>query len=430
MPTHKIIPQYRLETRTTRSSRAAEAFDKPDADPLGLRRVFTQVARDLYGTKDVQDAIMATYVWMADQIGHIALGLLPTLLLGWIWHLVCDAIGLGEGWAVGGCIAIAVGLFLYWISKERQDYVDTYERAAKRFPFNSADILWNIKTALLYFAIGGLLALAALIGWPWLLGALALTIYPGVRVAFWWLRRKLAFQQAGLPYLYRLTNFKGMIGDEALTAVAGLCDLKERPVVLWKVLFGRDIIEKAAPVTCRHLLVTGPLRSGKTSLAVGIGTEFAFALGIGRYLSASKLMELMTGPPDANKMVESEMEYDDGRMLWPLAECDLVIIDDVDGGLPTGMTTGISAVRPLEFQATLEMASAAPAPLAWLANKRTVWVLGNTTTAAEWKMVIASLMDIWEDEIMTIQLDVMVPPVAPSGGLPSEPLTAISVPSP
>jgi hypothetical protein len=39
-----------------------------------------------------------------------------------------------------------------------------------------------------------------------------------------------------------------------------------------------------------------------------------------------------------------------------------------------------------------------------LGGKRTVWVLGNTTTVAEWKMVIARLMDVWEDEIMTIQL--------------------------
>jgi hypothetical protein len=26
-------------------------------------------------------------------------------------------------------------------------------------------------------------------------------------IGVWWLRRKIAFQQAGLPYLYRLANF-------------------------------------------------------------------------------------------------------------------------------------------------------------------------------------------------------------------------------
>ena len=66
------------------------------------------------------------------------------------------------------------------------------------------------------------------------------------------------------------------------SAVSGLCNLKDRPVRFGKFCSDGPV-EKVQPVPCRHLLITGPLRSGKTSLAVGIGTEFAFALGIGRY---------------------------------------------------------------------------------------------------------------------------------------------------
>jgi hypothetical protein len=55
-----------------------------------------------------------------------------------------------------------------------------------------------------------------------------------------------------------------------------------------------------------------------------------------------------------------------------------------------------------------------------LGGKRTVWVLGNTTTTDEWKTVIADLMGISEGEIMTVPLQVAPLPVAP-GDAPAVP---------
>jgi hypothetical protein len=67
----------------------------------------------------------------------------------------------------------------------------------------------------------------------------------------------------------------------------------------------------------------------------------------------------------------------------------------------------------VEFAAALTTGDA-PARLAKLGDKRTVWVLGNTTTEAEWKGVIAGLMGVLADEIMTIRLQpapLVTPPV-------------------
>ena len=408
MPAPRRFRPYRPPTNATRSSRASLRFDRPDAEPLGLRRVFTQVSHDLYGTKDVQDAITASYVWLADQIGHLTLGLVPTLLLSWIWdgiwaRWICADCAAGDGWRILGLVVLAALVFAYWCYKEATDRRDTEQRAGRVFFFDSGDILWNVKTALLYFGIGGLLAIAVFIHWWALVVALALVLWPALRVAFWWLRRKLAFQQAGLPYLYRLANFTSPLGENEKKTVIGIANLKDRKILLSRVCFGRDEVKPNAPAI-RHILLTGPLGAGKTSLAVGVGTEFAFALGIGRYLSAAKLVELAAD----REAKPDEMDYDDGRVLWPWTACDLLIVDDVDAGATTaGITTHL--VEPVRLDVALT-AAAGQAPLKWLGGRRSVWVLGDASAAPAWRTIIAKLMSIGEGEIMTIALP---PPAKP-----------------
>jgi hypothetical protein len=417
-PAH-LIARVRPATNQTRSSRQSDVFDRPDADPLGLRRVLTQALHDLYGTKDVQDAITASYVWMADQVGHLALGFLPTLLLCWIWQGVWACLiawtgwlDPGSGWAealrILGLVAATAAIFAYWIYKERTDYHDTKQRAGDTFPFDSADILWNVKTALLYFAIGGLLALAAFIHWLALVIVLLLALWPAFRVALWWLRRKLAFQQAGLPFLYRLANFTGGINDPAKQAATEIANLLNREIVLSRVCFGRDVVPGNSP-RLRHLLLTGPLGTGKTSLAVGIGTEFAFALGIGRYLSAAKLVQLAAGPAGD----PAQMEYKDGRLLWPWKQCDLLVVDDVDAGVDNPVTgTATHLVDPANFAAALG-SGPTNRPLAWLADRRSVWILGDAKSAPAWQAAIAGMMNIPPGEIMIVELQrPLAPPAA------------------
>ena len=115
------LPTIRPPADQTTATVWCDRFDRKEASPLGIRRVLTQVCHDLYGTKDVQNVITATYVWMADQIGHLTLGLVPTLLLCWLVTLLLPQnTGFASALRILLNVAAAAGVFAIWAVKERQ----------------------------------------------------------------------------------------------------------------------------------------------------------------------------------------------------------------------------------------------------------------------------------------------------------------------
>ena len=155
---------------------------------------------------------------------------------------------------------------------------------------------------------------------------------------------------------------------------------------------------EAAP-EFRHLVVTGPAGPGKTNLAVGIGTEFADRLGKGRYVGLSGLLHLIGAPPAPAGL----LDYDDGRALWPLAEADLLIVDDVDVGLDTK-----ALLTPEALESAL-VALKGQKPLGWLAGRRSVWVLGEGSSPEGWQVTLARLIGTDGRSIRTVRLPLTVP---------------------
>ena len=412
------VVTLRPSTDQTAATSWCDRFDKSDAPPLGIRRVATQSCHDLFGTKDVQDAITATYVWMADQIGHLTLGFVPTILLCWIASLLWHAIGWSEtsGWRDVIFVVLAALVIGVWASKELTDLKDTSGRTTGTFPEDSGDIVWNVKTALLYFGIGDLLGLAAFLWWVLVPIVLVLALWPALAVTFWWLRRKLAFQQAGLPYLFRLANFASKLDADLVKVVSDIANLKNRRTNFLAVLVGHDPLPRTDP-QLRHLLISGPLGAGKTSLCVGMGTEFAFALGKGRYLSATKLVQLTTG--DVGDV--TDRTYEDGLVLWNWRTCDFLIVDDVDAGVhaPAGMPTvrSLHLIEPAILVDALSDANG-QSMLTWLGAKRSAWVLGDTTDVPAWRAAIAGLIGVQQAAIGLVELSGSIglppPPVATS----------------
>jgi hypothetical protein len=173
-----------------------------------------------------------------------------------------------------------------------------------------------MAVAWLFFGMGGAVAIVYFCNVQW--GPLSLIVCALLTVlaSRKWLFEKLLFQQAALPFLYRLANFPDMISGAS----------SRDPYEVIKEL--ADPGNKQ-----QHLIISGIPGSGKSTLAVAIGTEFAFKLGLCRYLSMVHLLDSLNPPPQPpppRKIDPVNEEFDSGRVLWRWNKVNLLIIDDVD----------------------------------------------------------------------------------------------------
>jgi hypothetical protein len=366
---------------TDRPETPAPQLPKPTVP--GVRQVFDQVVRDLFG-KDVQDTATFSYEWTADQFGHFALGFEITIVLSWVatWRGY-------QGGRVGFWIGLAV--VLGFVLKEADDFYRewTKARAARSvFKFNGLELFYNTFTAVYYIAMGALVAGFGLLDPCCGLIAVVVSIPLAAGMGYAWLRRKLVFQQAGLPYLYRLANFPNEIDTTTAKFIVSLS--KPAPAI-------------AAPTIGEHLIVAGPLDSGKSSLAVGIGTEFAIRMGIGRYTTLAKLLQAVLKDDQWDKP-----EFDDGRILWPWQTSELLIVDDVDvlsDHIP-GTATDVTGERQIAQVRLGQLATRIPAPLrAALKYRRTVWVVGDVDDGelSRWQEMIAHVIGVGAERMKTFK---------------------------
>jgi hypothetical protein len=151
-------------------------------------------------------------------------------------------------------VAIAI------VVKEAYDYFARLNRRQSAFPFDSTDVLFNCATSCYYTWIGAILVVVAARFFAWSLLAAFVLVVLSPPIATYWLRRKIALRQSDVPFLYRLANF-----PENFARPDG-------PTIITK------LVAQSAP-QFRHVVLTGPLNSGKISLAVGAATELAIELG-------------------------------------------------------------------------------------------------------------------------------------------------------
>ena len=366
----------------------------------GAREVVDQVIRDLFG-KDVQDTVTFSYEWVADQFGHFALGFEITLALSWVATLFGY-----QGGELGFWISLAV--VLAFAVKEGDDFRRQWIKARdakSMFKFNGLEIFYNTFTSVFYIALGAVVTGFGLLNPKYGLFAILIAGVLAFSFGYAWLRKKLTFQQAGMPYLYRLANFPGLIGKQDAQCIVNLSKPEVRDAKGKIVESSKPATSDAKTTDYKHLIIAGPLDSGKSCLAVGIGSEFAIRMGIGRYTTLVKLLEAVLKKGEWDKP-----EFDDGRILWPWQTSELLIVDDVDvlSDHISNTPTDIASERGIAQCRVDALKSRIPPELRLaLKNRRTVWVVGDIDDGElkRWKAMIADLIDVPLVQVGTLRLN-------------------------
>jgi len=316
------------------SSTAASA--EPMAPDIRDRDLFCQFMTDIQG-KEVQSAATYSYMWIADQFGHVGIALLLYFLLGRVF-------GLGT-WMPWLIVSIAVALW------ELRAYRIAIEQSTWPQMLDEPTLRRNAIIATTYMIFGASLGLAFAVSSLLLFLVIAVLAFVCARDD---MLHKIIWQKAGLPYLFRLADAKKSLSQADVDNLQALmAGAPPQPVILY-----------------------GPLGSGRTSLATGIGTEFAFKQRTARYTSFDKMEEYI-------RQSDSKTgNYDDDSGppnidYWPWPNAQLLVFDDVHTG--SGAKTGSALKTSLK---------AIPAPIKEaLAARHTIWVFGDLLAAGGQKLV-------------------------------------------
>ncbi len=326
----------------------------PKAPDITLADIRHQVWVDAYG-KEVQSAATYSYTWMADQVGHMCVGILLAFafiaiftgippIFGWHWS--------SELWPELIGFAVSAAAVSYW---EWNAYQSDVKRAVgSYFPLQTGLLKANALIAAFYMATGAGIGWALHLRWYWSVAAIGAMLALGVYLAIPWVRQKIIWQKAALPYLSRLADIQpNMPKADAEQLWAGIC----------------APYPPAGPP--QVVVLGGKVGTGRTQFACSIGTEVAFKNGSARYVPFTNLIEMaqikdyeQTPPPPGPANVE----------WWPWGSCQLLIIDDIG---PLLEASGLSADGDPPERLRKLLGEWLGPVRDGLANRSTVWILGE-----------------------------------------------------
>lgn len=357
------------------------AMDLPTRVSLGRPAILRQIKLDLFD-KEVQSAATYSYLWMADQMGHIGLGLIFSVAARALIAIFGDTSVWWHWLIAGGLFAAGAAI------KEVKDFKQFQSRENKYFEVGHDLLRKNAVTATLYMLAGLAIGILVSMPIPGLSGGfslfdgrltfsaallvksaiVALIAVVGLGGAWPWLRQKITWQKAALPFLARLPRIKITFADEDIASAIEkyLC----------------SAADVTGEVDRAPMLVLGSIGVGKTQLGTALGSEAAFLGAKVRYVTFSKLAQsavterrmrargLATGDPEVDVADSGPPNIG----YWPWRTAQLVIVDDIRPGLGADDYITLD-----EFKARFQQEQKVGREgLSALRIRQTVWIVGAT----------------------------------------------------
>jgi ABC-type iron transport system FetAB permease component len=319
---------------------------KPTSPDIPESFLVVQFWRDIFG-KEVQSAATYSYLWMADQAGHVAIGIVLQFALTFVLQYI---FGVRDAWASGiAFLGIAV-VVAFW--EFRAYTVSAKQAASVAFPLDKTLLRNNAIIATVYMILGVFIGYAFhMTGW-W--GALMflVTILICVVIAPPWLRQKINWQKAALPYLSRLADLRTPVAPDQAKEIRALID------------------DRSLEFKPRQVIVGGPIGSGRTPMVTGLGTDLSFSGRKVRYLQFSNLLEFSETYKRGSRLPPMGSWGPKNILYWPWFEAQALIIDDISPVVATAM----NQVYDEGFRKTLN--DDLDCIAAELCNRLTIWVFG------------------------------------------------------
>jgi len=149
------------DASSARTSLFSDSSDHPRSPQITYGELLKQFKADVYG-KEVQSAATYSYMWMADQMGHVCVGILVNLITTfgarYLWQLL--------GWqhyAEAAGLFTAIAIVASW---EASTYFSSERGTTGLFPLGRKLLRDNAIIATLYMLLGAVIGFGFHLGIP------------------------------------------------------------------------------------------------------------------------------------------------------------------------------------------------------------------------------------------------------------------------